>query len=285
MGLADTYSLLANYGFVSPTEAFPQAKAAAMKALEKDDTLGEAYTSLGFTFHHYDWDWLAAEDAYRQAVQLNPGYGTAHQWYAEYLATVGRDKEAMAEIRHARSLDPLSLAIDTNVGRLLYYMGRFDEAIQELRRTTELAPKFPWARLFLAMAYEQKQEYEKALAEAEILEQLSGGGPTTILARIYAGQGRKARARKVLVGLMEDGTDPYFVAGVYASLGENDQAIAWLRKAIDERSFFVAFLEVDPWFKPLRSDRRFLTLLDRLDFPQSRTRPESLEAQRGYPSA
>ena len=270
-GLADTYSLLANYFLLPPQEAFPRAKAAATKALEIDDTLAEAHASLAFARHHYDWDWSGAEGEYKRALELNPGYATAHQWYAEYLTTVGRHEEAIAEIRRAQELDPLSLVIDSNVGRLLYYAHRYDQAIDELQNTLMLDPNFPWAHVFLGMAFEQKGMYAEAMAEAQKVVALGGGGPNVVLARAYAASGRTDDARKMLKALQQrygEDVESYSMGGIHAALGEKDEAFAWLEKAYEENSFFLVFLRVDPWFDPLHTDPRFADLLGRLSFPE-----------------
>ena len=270
-GLADTYSLLANYFLLPPQEAFPRAKAAATKALEIDDTLAEAHASLAFARHHYDWDWSGAEGEYKRALELNPGYATAHQWYAEYLTTVGRHEEAIAEIRRAQELDPLSLVIDSNVGRLLYYAHRYDQAIDELQNTLMLDPNFPWAHVFLGMAFEQKGMYAEAMAEAQKVVALGGGGPNVVLARAYAASGRTDDARKMLKALQQrygEDVESYSMGGIHAALGEKDEAFAWLEKAYEENSFFLVFLKTDPWFEPLHNDARFADLLARLSFPE-----------------
>jgi Tfp pilus assembly protein PilF len=270
-GLADTYSLLANYFFLPPQEAFPRAKAAAMKALEIDDTLAEAHTSLAFARHHYDWDWSGAEGEYKRALELNPGYATAHQWYAEYLTTVGRHEEAIAEIRRAQELDPLSLVIDSNVGRLLYYAHRYDQAIDELQNTLKLDPNYFWAHVFLGMAFEQKGMYAEAMAEAQKVVALGGGGPNVVLARAYAASGRADDARQMLKALQQrygEDVESYSMGGIHAALGEKDEAFTWLEKAFDENSFFLVFLKTEPWFDPLRTDPRFADLLGRLSFPE-----------------
>ena len=270
-GLADTYSLLANYFFLPPQEAFPRAKAAATKALEIDDTLAEAHASLAFARHHYDWDWSGAETEYRQALELNPSYATAHQWYAEYLTTVGRKEEAIAEIRRAQELDPLSLVIDANVGRLLYYTRQYDRAIEELQNTLRLDPNYFWAHVFLGMAFEQKGMYAEAIAEFQKVAALSGGEPNVPLAHTYAASGRTDDARKMLDALQQrygEDVESYFLGGIHAALGEKDEAFAWLEKAYDEHSFFLVFLPADPWFDPLRDDPRFQSLLRRMNFPE-----------------
>ena len=164
-GLADYYNLLPNYEFLQPAEAFPRAKAAAMKALEGDASLAEAYSSLAFVEHHYDWDWSKAKQHYERSIALNSGYATAHHWYAEYLTEMGFHDEAMAEIRRAHELDPLSLIIDMNVGRLLYYARRYDEAIEALRQSLRIDPDFVWSHIYLGLAYGQKGMWTESDAE------------------------------------------------------------------------------------------------------------------------
>jgi tetratricopeptide (TPR) repeat protein len=138
-GQADAYNMFGNYRLLLPREAFPKAEEAARKALAVDDSLAEAHASLGFARYQYDWDWSGAEREFRRAVELSPSYATAHQWYAEFLTATGRFDEALAQIRNAQALDPLSLPVSSNVGRLLFLARRYDQAITELQNS--LRPK------------------------------------------------------------------------------------------------------------------------------------------------
>jgi tetratricopeptide (TPR) repeat protein len=232
-GLADTYSLLANYFVLPPREAFPIAEVAARKALELDADSPEAHTALAYPEHHYRWDWAGAEREYKTALALNPSYATAHLRYAELLSSLGRHDEAVAEIRRARELDPLSLLMRSSVGRFLYLARRYDEAIPELKKTLELDPRRVYARLLLALCYEGKGSYTEALNEFEQFSAVFGGVPSVGLAHLYAVKGETKKARQIVKGLRRDpgDSDWVFLSGVYAALGEKDEAFNCLEKA------------------------------------------------------
>ncbi len=270
-GMADSYSLLVNYHILAPREAFPAGEAAAKKALELDDMLAEAHASLAFAKLHYDWDWPAAEKEFKRAIELNPGYATAHQWYAEYLAAMGRYDEALKEINRARELDPLSLVIKTNVGKQLFWAHRYGEAIKELKDTIDLDPDYLWPHVFLAMAYEHSGMYPEAEAESRKITTLIGGHPGIDVAYFYAVSGRRAQAQEVLSYWIQRSSkehiEPFFISGIYAALGESDRAFAWLDRAYQERNFNMPFLKTLPWFDRLHSDARFQDLLRRMNFP------------------
>jgi TolB-like protein/DNA-binding winged helix-turn-helix (wHTH) protein len=264
-GVADDYSLLANYRVLTPREAFPLAEAAAKRALELDPTSAESHTALAYPENHYAWDWAAAEREYKTAIALNPSYSTAHLRYAELLSGVGRHDEAIAEIRRAQELDPLSLVVMSNVGRFLYHARRYDEAIAVLKRTLELDPHRVWARLHLAMSYEEKGMAE-ARGEYERVNAAFGGETGPGYAHFCARTGRAARAREIAGDLMKTAGDSdwFFIAGVYAALGDEDQAFLCLEKAYSTHDFFLAFLKVHPYMDPLRSDPRYVGLLQRI---------------------
>ena len=268
-GLADAYSLLANYGALPPQEAFPPAKAAALKALSLDPSLAEAHASLAFVKNHYDWDWTGAEREYKRAIELSPSDAIAHLRYARYLSYLARFDEAIAEIKHAQELDPLSLVIQNNVGIVLYYARRYDAAILESRKTLEIDPDRVWSRVFLALSYEQKGMYREAIQEQERVKAYFKGAPTVGLAHVYALSGRSSEARLILRELeKEDGYDWLSIAADYAALGEKDRAFHWLEKAYEEHDFFLPTLAVNPWMDPLRSDPRFRDLLRRIGLPR-----------------
>ncbi len=268
VGLADTYSLLGAGGYsgLPPEEVVRKAKAAVSSALEIDETLAEAHTSLGYIRWFYDWDWPGAEKEYRRAIELDPYYPVARQWYALYLATNGRLNEALAEMQTAQSLDPTSEIINTNLGSILYYLRRYDDAIQQYKKTLELDPNFSATRLNLGMAYELKGMYEEALSEYQKI----GGEPKSPLVQALVGHalaasGRQAEARKVLDAVTASSNGKagwgYFIALIYTGLNEKDQALEWLKKACAERSGHMTDINVDPMFDSLRSDRRFQGLL------------------------
>jgi DNA-binding winged helix-turn-helix (wHTH) protein/TolB-like protein/Flp pilus assembly protein TadD len=271
-GLADAYALLGSMGnaFLPRREAMHRARAAAMKALEIDDTLAEAHTSLAFVKMQHDWDWPGAEREFKRAIELNPSYATAHHWYAYYLAAMGRHAEAIREIRRAQEIDPLSLIINTDVGEIFYYASRYDEAIEQCRKTIEMDTNFTLAHRVLAWAYEEKGMHAEAITELQKAVSISED-ETNILAslgHVYAMSEKRDEARRVLNHLKKLSIQSYVpssdIAIVYASLGEKDQAFAWLEKAYEDRSGSLILLKVWPLMDPLRSDPRFADLVRRV---------------------
>ena len=269
-GLADTYALLGDwmYAVLPPTGALPKAKAAATKAVELDNTLSEAHTSLAFTLDLYDWDWASAGREYLRAIAQNPGYATGHHWYAWHLIVLGRDTEAIAEMKKAQDLDPLSLIISADMAEVLLIGRRYEESIQQSRKTIEMDPNFAVAHYQLGQAYVQKQMFNEAVAELQKAVALSGGSSTCTsnLAYAYAVSDRRSEALKLLKDL-KNRSDPSFsnaseIALVYAGLGQKDQAMSWLEKAYQER--FNPSVLMRPAFDPLRSDPRFQDLLRRI---------------------
>jgi TolB-like protein/DNA-binding winged helix-turn-helix (wHTH) protein/Flp pilus assembly protein TadD len=272
-GLADTYALLGDwqYAVMTPKEALPKAKAAAIKALELDSTLGEAHNSLAFCLDGFDWDFESAEKEFRRAIELNPGYATAHHWYAWHLALVGRNAEAIAEMRKAQNLDPLSLIINADLAELLVIAHFYDESIQQSRKTIEMDPNFGLAHNQLAQAYLQKRMHDEAITELQKAIQLSGDSPTckANLARAYATGGKRDEALRLLSDLKKRSNPGYSyaseIATVYAALGDNGQAMTWLEKGYEER--FNPGVLLRPGFDPLRSDARFQDLVRRIGLP------------------
>jgi TolB-like protein/Flp pilus assembly protein TadD len=272
-GLADTYALLGDwqYAVMTPKEAFPKAKAAAIKALELDNSLGEAHNSLAFVLDGFDWDFDAAGKEFLRAIELSPGYATAHHWYAWHLSLLGRYDEAIAEMRKAENLDPLSLIINADLAELLGLAHSYDESIRQSRKTIEMDPNFALAHNHLAQAYLQKHMYDEAVAELQEAVRLSGDSPTCIanLARAYVASGKRSEAVKLLGDLKKRSNPGYSnaseIAMIYASLGAGDQAMNWLEKGYDER--FNPGVLLRPGFDPLRSDSRFQDLLHRVGLP------------------
>jgi TolB-like protein/DNA-binding winged helix-turn-helix (wHTH) protein/Flp pilus assembly protein TadD len=269
-GLADSYALMGDweYGVLPPTEAFPKAKAAATKALTLDNTLGEAHTSLAFVLDLFDWDWGAAEREYAQAVELSPSYATAHQWYAWHLIVLGRNSEAIAEIKRAESLDPLSLIISADMADVLLIARRLDESIQQSRKTMEMDPRFAIAHYQLGQAFVQKHMYSEGIAELQKAIGFSGGSRTfrSNLAYAYAISGRRSEALDILNDLKSRSNNGFShaseIALIYVGLGENDQAMIWLEKAYGER--FNPSVLLRPCFDSLRSSPAFQDLLRRI---------------------
>jgi TolB-like protein/DNA-binding winged helix-turn-helix (wHTH) protein/Tfp pilus assembly protein PilF len=272
-GLADTYALLGDwqYAAMKPKEAFPKAKAAAIKALELDSTLGEAHNSLAFVLDAFDWNLDAAGKEFRRAIELKPGYATAHHWYAWHLSLLGRFDEAITEMRNAENLDPLSLIINADLAELLVIAHSYGESMRQSRKTIEMDPNFALAHNQLAEAYLQEHMYAEAVAELQKALKLSGDSPTCIanLARAYVASGKRAEAAKLLDDLKKRSSSGYSdvseIAMIYASLGDTDQAMNWLEKSYEEG--FNPSVLLRPGFDPLRSDPRFQNLLRRIGLP------------------
>jgi TolB-like protein/DNA-binding winged helix-turn-helix (wHTH) protein/Flp pilus assembly protein TadD len=273
-GLADTYALLGDwqYAVMTPREALPKAKAAAIKALELDSALGEAHNSLAFCLDGFDWDFPSAGKEFRRAIELNPGYATAHHWYAWHLSLLGHYHEAIAEMKKAENLDPLSLVINADLAELLVIGHSYDESILQSRKTIEMDPNFGLAHNHLAQAYLQKHLNDEAVAELQKAVQLSGGSPTCIanLARAYVASDNRSDAAKLLSDLKKRSSPVSShaseIAVIYAALGDTDQAMHWLEKGYEER--FNPGVLLRPGFDPLRSDPRFQDLVRRIGLPR-----------------
>jgi len=269
-GLADSYALLGDweYGVLAPKEAYPRAKAAATKALELDSTLGEAHISLAFCLDGFDWDWESAGREFKRGVELSPGYATGHQWYAWHLAALARNDEAVAELRTAESLDPLSLIIGADLAEELLIAHRYDEAIRQSRKTMAMDPFFAVAHYELGQAFVQKHMYSEAIAELQKAIELSAGSTTytSNLAYAYAVSGMRNEAVKILNDLKNQSHHAFSnapeIALVYLGLEDRNQAMAWLEKAYAER--FNPGVLLRPAFDPLRADPRFQDLLRRI---------------------
>jgi TolB-like protein/Tfp pilus assembly protein PilF len=272
-GLADAYALLADYNVLAAKEVMPRAKTAAMKALEIDDTIAEAHASLGWAKLTLDWDWPGAEREFKRSIELNPNYATAHQWYAEYLTTMGRAEEARAEMKRALELDPASLPISVAMAATQYYARQYDQAIEQSHRAILMDPQFIAAHVFLGRAFEQKGSYSEALAELKQALQLSQGDSNELaaLGQAYAQSGDSAQAKKILKELEQRSTrtyvQPMWIAAIYAALGDKDEATQWLRQAVGDRSVWLIYLKVDPFFDSLRSDPRYADLVRQAGLP------------------
>ena len=263
-GLADSYTLLRGYSESPEAESMSQARNAALKAIALDDRLAEAHTSLALISETFDFDWETAEKEFRRAIELDPNYATAHEWYAEYLGLQGRFGEALAESERARRLDPLSLIIAADKATILYYARQYDAAIAQSRAIKEMDPAFPLAHMALA-AYVEKGRFEEALAEIKDSSQESDIWTSAWQAYVYGRSGREPEAQKALEKVRasyehgKTNADP--VLWAYLGTGDREQALVWLEKAYATRSNLLTTLKVNPAFDPLRNDPRFIDLL------------------------
>jgi TolB-like protein/DNA-binding winged helix-turn-helix (wHTH) protein/Tfp pilus assembly protein PilF len=265
-GLAESYSLLGSFAFLSPDAAYPKAKAAAMNALEIDPDFAEALTALAGLTN----DPGETERLYKKAIELKPNYATAHHWYARFLSATGRHQEALAEINRARELDPLSLIINDNVGEILFAGRQFDEAIEQLRKTLEMEPNYPRTHLDLGVVYERKGMFDQAIGEFQKSRALGGENWPEMLVplqRAYETSGYRGYYATQLRLLKERSArsyvSPVAMAFVCARLGDNHQALAWLEKAY-EKHIELTFLKDDPGWDSLRSDPEFRAFLRRI---------------------
>lgn len=269
-GLADSYYRLSNM-YMSPREAYTKAKAAALKALELDEMLAEAHTSMAFIKFRYDWDWAAAEQESRTAIGLNPGYALARTGYGVFLMLMGRFGEAAVELQLAQQLDPLSLWMNVSLGMNFYLAREWDRAIEQYRKTLEIDPDFFSAHYALGRAYAMKRNFAGAIAELERACSLDNSTAMFgSLGYAYAASGKRDGAQKILNKLKQLSrqhyVSPYTQALIYAGLGENDLAFESLERAYEDRNDFMVWLKVDPELDGLRSDSRFTDLLRRVGF-------------------
>ena len=271
-GLADCYALMAGYSGKPQTEFVPKARAAALRAMEIDESLAEAHTALALIVQNYDWDWQTAEKEFRRAIELNPNYATAHHWYAEHLTWRGRFDEALQESERARQLDPLSLIIAADNGAILYYSRQYDRAIAQFLAVREMDQNFPRAYMIDA-AYEQKGLFAAAQMNVDKLRQY-GDSPWTLSeqAYLYGRSGQPVQAQKVLEKLSElnrsQQIDPATILAAYVGIGNKDQAFAYLEKAYSQHSNTLCSLKVEPRFDPLRNDARFQDMQRRVGLAQ-----------------
>lgn len=267
-GLADCYALMSGYSESRPAGNYPTAKQAALEAIRLDDSLAEAHASLALITDDYDRDWVAAEAQFRRAIELNPGYATAHHWYALFLAEMGRFDEARAEIHRALEVDPLSLVINRNAGRIEYYARDYVRAAALLEKTLQMAPEFAPALFDYGLVLIQQQRFPAAVQSFEKASRVSGQSEDLAgVAYAYAVAGRADDAKRTREQLEKIEktryVSPWGLAMMYTGLGERDRAFATLQRAIDDRYPQIPFLAGDPAFDPLRSDPRFDELLIR----------------------
>jgi len=267
-GIASYYAVLPFYSALSPAEVFPKARDAARRSVELDPNLAEAHASLAYIHAYYEWDWTTAEQEFRRALQLRPNHADVHFSYSRFLAAAGRRDEALAEIRRAQDLDPLSLSLKANIALLSYFHGQYDGALQELLELRKLDPNAPIVHWGIGLVYEQKRMHPEAIASIQKATSLSASlNFASSLAHVHAVAGEAAEARTVLDKLRERSrrsyVPSYYSALIHAGLGETDSAFEWLERAYQERSTVLAYLRLDPRLAPLRSDPRFADLLRR----------------------
>jgi Tfp pilus assembly protein PilF len=267
-GVADAYAQLGSFGLVEMKQSYERAKDAIEKALERDDKLAEAHASLGYILTNYYWNWSEAESQFKQAIDLNPNYAMAHNWYSQYLGFMGRPEEALRESKRAQEIDPLSPW--TNSGFISFLARRYDEGIAESQKALELDPQFAAAHMVIGLSYVQKKNYEQAIAELQRAQ--DNPDSRALLGYAYGVAGKRTEARHLLEELQqvakEKYVSPFPVAATYVGLGETDKAFEMLEKAYVERSWAMGMLKVNPIFDPIRSDRRYVELLRRMNLPQ-----------------
>jgi len=273
-GLADSYATLGVVEDQSSQDLMPKARSAALRALELDDGLAEAHASLGYVKHRFEWDWPGAEKEFKRAIELNPEYSAAHQWYGWFLISETRFDEAQSEFRRAEQIDPLSLYTNLTAGAASYYSGQYDKAAAQYRKVIEMDPGFWLAHRWLGKTYERLGKYDEAIREYQTVVNLHGGNmaQAPALACVYAEAGRKTEARQVLAEILKAAkqkyVSPHSMAMIYATLGDSDQAFAWLAKDIQAHDDNLVFLRVEERFQSLRSDPRFADLVKQVGIPQ-----------------
>lgn len=271
-GLADTFGLMSTWGSGPQNEFMEKARAAALKALEIDETLAEAHASLALVEENYDYNWSAAEKEFRRAIQLDPDYATAHQWYAENLAWQGRFEEALAQSERARQLDPMSVIIAADDGAILYYARQYDRAIKQCRRALDMDASFARARGLLVRSYVAKGDLVGAANELNRSQDAESQPWTWALkAFVYAKSGRTKEANEALAKFEQTAPrsrSDWRAAELYAYVGteRKEQVIKLLQSAYSEHSNAIANLKVDPIYDPLRGDPQFQKLVRRLNF-------------------
>jgi tetratricopeptide (TPR) repeat protein len=271
-GLADSYWILGSYGFIPPKDSYPYAKQYALRALDLEPDLAEAHCSLAEFLSRYDWNFTEAEKEFEIALKLNPGYATAHHWYAAFLVTQGKFQQAVDEVHKARDLDPFSPVIHWTIGYIYHYAREYDKAIEHYRYTLLLDPSFFRAGVDIALAYIRKSMLQEALVEIE--KAIAGRSLTpTLLASVgytYAVAGRTEEAEKILEDLKKSDRTPfrsnYAVAIVNVGLGRTEEAIDWLERAYNEREDALTSIKINPRLDPLRSSPRFENLMKRMPF-------------------
>jgi tetratricopeptide (TPR) repeat protein len=276
-GLADCYLSLVSYGVIAPNDGMPRAKQMAAKALELEPTLVPALCSAAMSFFSYDWQAVLAEQYFHRAIELNPSYAIAHQWYSLLLTAGGRSDEALGALAKARELDPLSLAVTTHTAWALYFREDYADALRHCSHALELQPEFNQALVLRGMVHAQIGMVNEAVVDLEKAVALAGRDETGIitLAHAYAASGRGNRAHRILDRVITQRGrywSAYAIAAVYVALGEFDGAWKWLERAYQERNFYMPMLGIDPRFAALRGDLRFADLVQKVgSFSPART--------------
>ena len=268
IGVADSYLLLGEYLHLSPADSFPLAKAAVLRALELDDSRAEAHASLAEVLFFYEWDWMKAEAEYQRAIELDPNYATANHWYSWFLLTQKRFDEASVEVNIAQRLDPGSLTMATNLGLPFYFRGEYEHAAAYYREVLEMDPDFALAHYYLAIASIQLAHYGEAISS---LNKVKGVYQQQVMAQLgyaYASMGRRTEAIRLLHDLQRlkqrDYVSPYVEAVIYVALEDRNQALELLERGYEERAAWLVFLQIEPCFEPLRSEKRFRRLTHKL---------------------
>ncbi|HXM51437.1 MAG TPA: tetratricopeptide repeat protein [Pyrinomonadaceae bacterium] len=270
-GQADTYALLSTFSFMPPTEGVPKAREFARQAVSLDGGLAEPHTTLGYLSLTYDYDFAASEREFRRAIELNPNYATAHQWFGEMLLNAGRFDEASIEYRRALELEPLSLPINWDFGRFLYMSRRYDESLAQHKKTIELDPGFARAHRTLAEVYRVKGDYANAVEErAKVLDLIGQPENAALIRATFARDGWVGFLRLVTAenSSLKDINNNWVVAKAYVDLGDKDKAFAELNKAYEKRLSSLCWLKVEPQMDPLRSDPRYQQLLHKMNVPR-----------------
>lgn len=274
VGVARSYMTLGHvWGFLPPHETFPKARVALTKALQIDETLADAHTALADYYYSYEWNWVAAEQEFKRAIELNPNDASAHCGYGSYFQSFERFGEAIAERKLCRELDPISPTATANVGYPYYFARQYDQAIGHYRKALELDPNYAWAYLWIGQAYLGKRMYDEGISNINNAITLSEGNVRmkATLGYAYALTRKRREAQQIIDELQVQSeqkyVSAYFIAVIYSGLEEKDQAFAWLEKAYQERQPYLTLLKVEPVFDNLRLDRRFAELLRKVGLP------------------
>ena len=271
VGLADCYNILGYYNVLAPIEAYPKGKAAALKALEWDQSLGEAHATLGVVKRDFEWDWKGAEQEFQRAIELNPGCVEAYHWRGTLLCMLGRHSEGLREKTKALTLDPLSVVVRSDLARMYYYSRDYGQALEHFRAAIAMDADFGFAHLALAQVYEQMGMLDEARGTLQAALKLFGESPFALAksGHHFAISGKRDEARRVLAHLGDLSRQKYVspcdIAIIHTGLQENDAAFHWLEKAFQERSVWLGYLGLEPQWDPLRTDPRFTDLLRRVN--------------------